>query len=64
MVGEKDQPRYDDMQRFYDALIKANGPAKLLVYKGVGHQITSTELALKHVHQALDFFRAAPPSAR
>jgi dipeptidyl aminopeptidase/acylaminoacyl peptidase len=64
VVGEQDQPRYDDTLRFYDALIKADSPAKLVVYKGEGHQITSTELALKHVQQALDFFRAAPPLSK
>jgi dipeptidyl aminopeptidase/acylaminoacyl peptidase len=64
VVGEQDQPRYDDTQRFYDALIKAGAPAKLVVYRGEGHQITSLELKLKHVHQALDFFRAAPPLAK
>jgi dipeptidyl aminopeptidase/acylaminoacyl peptidase len=64
VVGENDQPRYDDTLRFYDALTKAGSPAKLVVYKGEGHQITSLDLKLKHVHQALDFFRAAPPLTR
>jgi len=60
VVGEQDQPRFDDTQHFYDALIKAGSPAKLVVYKGEGHQITSVELGVKHIGQAIDFFRAAP----
>jgi len=64
VVGELDQPRYDDTKRFYDALIESGSPAKLVVYKGEGHQITNHELGLKHVHQALDFFRAASPRSK
>ena len=31
------------------------------VYKGEGHQLANAELAVKHVRQAIEFFRAAPP---
>jgi len=61
VVGDKDQPRYDSNRAFYDALLKAGSPGKLAVYQGEGHQLSSAELGVKHVRQAIDFFRTSPP---
>jgi len=63
-IGDQDQPRYDENLRFYDALLKARSPVKLVVYKGEGHQASTAELGVKHVRQAIEFFRDAPPPAK
>jgi dipeptidyl aminopeptidase/acylaminoacyl peptidase len=62
VLGEKDETRVEDTHRFYDALIKAGSPAKLVVYPGEAHQLTSAAGGVKHVRLALDFFRDAPPA--
>ena len=64
MIGDKDNPRYDDNLRFYDALTKAGSPVKLVVYKGEGHSLSTAALGVKHFQQALEFFRFAPPVAK
>jgi dipeptidyl aminopeptidase/acylaminoacyl peptidase len=64
VIGDKDETRYDENLRFYDALQKAGSPAKLVVYKGEGHGLSTTVLGLKHVRQSISFFRSAPPPAK
>jgi dipeptidyl aminopeptidase/acylaminoacyl peptidase len=64
VVGDKDETRYSDNLSFHEALLKAGCPAKLVVYKGEGHEISNAELGVKHVRQAIDFFRSAPPPAK
>jgi len=64
VIGDKDETRYDDNLRFYDALRKAGSPAQLVVYKGEGHEISSAERGVKHVRQSIDFFRSAPAPAK
>ena len=59
VVGEKDETRVEDTRRFYDALAKSGSPAKLVVYPGEGHQLTSAAGGVNHVRLALDFFRDA-----
>ena len=60
VIGDKDETRYADNLRFYEALIKAGSPARLVVYKGAGHEISNAELGVKHVRQSIDFFRSDP----
>jgi dipeptidyl aminopeptidase/acylaminoacyl peptidase len=60
IFGEKDETRVEDNRRFYDALIQAGSPAKLVIYPGEGHQLTSAVQGVRHVQQAIEFFRSAP----
>ncbi len=64
VIGDKDETRYDDNLRFYDALRKAGSPVSLVVYKGEGHGLSNAERGVKHVRQSIDFFRSAPPLAK
>jgi dipeptidyl aminopeptidase/acylaminoacyl peptidase len=59
VLGDKDETRVDDTRRFHEALVKAGSPAKLVMYAGEGHQLTSAALGVKHVRQAIEFFREA-----
>jgi dienelactone hydrolase len=64
VIGEKDETRYDESLRFYEALQKSGSPVRLVVYKGEGHGISNAEAGIKHVRQSIDFFRSAPPPTK
>ena len=68
VVGAKDSipgggSRYDDANRFYEALRKAGRPVDLVVYPDEDHGV-SAGLAEQHVRRAIEFFRSAPPRKR
>jgi len=68
VVGDKDSipgggSRYDDAKAFDEALRRVGSPVEFVVYPGEDHGI-SAGLAERHVRKAIEFFRAARPSAR